>query len=376
VKPVLGLARYAGQDSAAPRPLEVTMLAFIRGEGEPEMVKSLRDEGFALDVVRERGRFDFGVFQQLRAIVNKRQPDVLWTHGAKAHFLVRAARLRGERAWVAFHHGYTATSWSWTLFDQLDRWSLPGADRVMTACDAFAADLNRRLGVRRERLSVHRSPIAARASETSGARGVALRDELGVSPQARLILSVGRLSKEKGQADLLRAMREIRRAADFETVLVIVGDGPERARLEHLRARLGLGDAVRMAGYQHDVAPYYEAADVFVLTSYSEGSPNVLLEAMEARVPIVATAVGGVSEMIRDREHGLLVRSGDAGGIARAIVAALRSNDLRHALAAAAHRTLVAYAPEQYYSGVRSIFEELIGDDGRNRGELLGIDRT
>jgi glycosyltransferase involved in cell wall biosynthesis len=328
------------------------------------MVTTLREEGFVMDVVRERKRFDFAVFPQLRAIIDERCPDVLWTHGAKTHFLVRAAQLHRNKAWVAFHHGYTTTSLAWRLYDQLDRWSLRGADSVMTACEAFAADLNSRLGIRRERLSVHRSPHAPRTASTEHTNAQALERELCLPPNARIVLSVGRLSKEKGHADLIRAMAYAKRYCDPRTVLLIVGDGPERLRLEQLCARLGISHDVRFAGYRRDVLPYYEAAHVFALTSYSEGSPNVLLEAMDAGVPIVATRVGGVPEMIRDGEEGLLVPRGDVDSIGRSIVALLSDAGLRAALISAAHQSLAAYSLEEYYAKAHSVFQSVASPHG------------
>ncbi|MFY9737452.1 MAG: glycosyltransferase family 4 protein [Candidatus Cybelea sp.] len=360
VKPVLALARYTRKNAAIDhRPLEFSLLAFVRSESDPEMVNALREEGFTVDVVRERHRFDFRVFPQLRAIVELRQPDVLWTHGTKPHFLVRAAGLSRKRAWIAFHHGYTATTLAWRLYHQLDRWSLRGANRVMTACEAFAKDLNCRLGVSRERLSVHRSPLAADSSRRNRSDIDRVPERLDLPNDARIVLSVGRLSKEKGHADLIRAMQLVcqqHRGA----VLVIVGDGPERRRLEHLCDQLRLGTSVRFVGYSDDVTPYYEAATVFALTSHSEGSPNVLLEAMQAAVPIVATAVGGVGEMIRHREHALLVQRGDVKGIAAGIVALLSDPELCRTFTAAAHQSLAAYSLERYDSGVASQFEAVV----------------
>jgi glycosyltransferase involved in cell wall biosynthesis len=360
VKPVLALARYARKNAAIDhRPLDFSFITFVRSASDPEMVNALREEGFAVDVVRERHRFDFRVFPQLRAIVERRHPDVLWTHGTKPHFLVRAAGLRRKRAWIAFHHGYTATTLAWRLYHQLDRWSLHGADRVMTACEAFAKDLNARLGVSRGRLSVHRSPLAPDSSRKNRSDVDRVQERLALPNDARIVLSVGRLSKEKGHADLIRAMPQVRQQ-HREAVLVIVGDGPERQRLEHLRDQLGLGTSIRFVGYCDDVMPYYDAATVFALTSHSEGSPNVLLEAMQAAVPIVATAVGGVGEMIRDREHALLVPRGDVKGIAAGIVALLGDPELCRTLTAAAQQSLTAYSLERYDSDVASQFEAVV----------------
>jgi glycosyltransferase involved in cell wall biosynthesis len=356
VKPVLTFARSARDDAASP--LEVSLLTFSRAGEDVDLVTSVRAEGFPIEVVAERRRFDFSVFPQLRSIVERRRPHVLWTHGAKTHFLVRAAGLHHDRAWVASHHGYTATSLTWTLYDQLDRWSLLGADRVITACDAFAADLQRRLRIRPERLRVARSPIVPGTLTAKRATAEGLREELGLRPETRVVLSVGRLSKEKGHATLIRAMAELPPMSSDQVRLIIVGDGPERAPLISHCARLDLSGIVRFVGYRRDVAPYYAIADVFVLPSFSEGSPNVLLEAMDGGVPIVATAVGGIPEMIHDREQGLLVPAGDAPAIARAIAALLNDAELGKTLGAAARQTLPAYTPPHYYAAVRASFEE------------------
>lgn len=360
VKPVLAFARYAREQSATLRRSDVSLLTFVRNQRDPEFVETLREEGFAVDVVRERRRFDVGVFSQLRAIVAQRRPHLIWTHGAKTHFLVRLAGLQLGRAWVASHHGYTATSLAWRLYDQLDRWSLRAADRVVTVCDAFVKDLHTRLHLKKEVLSVHRSPIAARSEPLSSSAGVDVRRELALPPGSRIVVSVGRLSKEKGHADLMRAMLKVRRTCGSDVVLVIVGDGPEYGRLERLSRQLDLTDAVRLAGYRDDVVPYYAAASVFALPSYSEGSPNVLLEAMDAGVPIVATDVGGVSEMIRHGEQGWLVRGGDVEDLANGIVELLSNADLRAALTSSARRSLAAYAPSVYYAGLSALFESIL----------------
>ncbi len=348
------------------------MLTFARTGDETELEADLRDEGFTIDVVRERYRFDSRVFPQLRAIIGRRQPELLWTHGAKTHFLIRIAGLHRERPWAAFHHGYTTTTLAWRLYDQLDRWSLRGADCVMTACNAFAVDLSQRVGVRSNRLSVHHSPIAIHTGRPAADIRDAFRRELGLAPETRLVLSVGRLSSEKGHADLIRAIEEIRRTSDVPTVLLLAGDGPEEANLRKLRARLGLEDSVRMLGYRRDVSRCYQGCDIFVLPSYSEGSPNVLLEAMDAGVPIVATAVGGIGEVIHHGHNGLLVPPHDVAAIAASILALLHNAELRSTLTTAAHASLAEYTPERYYANVRDLFENVV----RRRSHSLNQQRS
>src|SRR6266852_6782237 len=132
-----------------------------------------------------------------------------------------------------------------------------------------------------------------------------------------MILAVGRLSKEKAQIVLLRAFKNLSEThGEINARLVIVGDGPEREPLEAAAASLGLSDRVVFTGQVNNVQVYFAAADVLVNPSHSEGSPYVLLEAMAAGLPIVATAVGGVPEMVENNETALLVPASDPCALA------------------------------------------------------------
>ena len=160
-------------------------------------------------------------------------------------------------------------------------------------------------------------------------------------------------------------MSHVKRHYDVRTVLLIVGDGPERRYLEQLSARLGLIRDVRFVGYRDDVSSYYEAAHVFALPSHSEGSPNVLLEAMDAGVPIVATSVGGIPEIIRHGQQGLLAPRGDVESIGGSIVALLSNAGLRAALISGARQSLAAYSLEEYYAKAHSVFQSVAASHAR-----------
>ncbi len=111
------------------------------------------------------------------------------------------------------------------------------------------------------------------------------------------MLIVGRLSKEKDHLTLIRALSRLQSRIDPH--LLIVGEGPNRSSIEQEIARLGLAEQVTLTGHQPSAEPYYRIADLAVLSSLSEGSPNALLEAMAAGVPAVATAVGGIPEIVQ-----------------------------------------------------------------------------
>jgi glycosyltransferase involved in cell wall biosynthesis len=149
--------------------------------------------------------------------------------------------------------------------------------------------------------------------------------ELPLKTHYRLV-TVCRLTTWKGVDGLIEVV-----AALPEMGLAVVGDGPERAKLEALAEQLGVLPRVYFAGQvpRAEVAAYLEACDLFVLNSRYEGLPHVLLEAMAAGLPIVATDVGGIGEVVQPGRNGWLIRPGDPAQLRRAILWALKDADLR-----------------------------------------------
>ena len=328
-----------------------------------EFVRAMRERGLEIDVIPESRRFDLRVIRALRRIVKRRSPDIILTHQVKSHFLIRLSRLWREYPWVAFHHGYTATDRKMRAYNYLDRWSLPAARRVVTVCQAFARELTHSGGVAANRINVQHNSI--RPEQPVSVEEIeALKTRLGITREERVLLAVGRLSSEKAHADLLQAVSLLPEVAPgISARLVIVGDGPERGRLEEAVASLGLVDRVTFIGQVSDVRPYYAAADALVLPSHTEGSPYVLLEAMAAGLPVVATAVGGIPEMVEDETSALLVAPRDARLMAWAIARILTDDELAQRLAMnASALAATRYSPEAYFRSLVEIYRGLIKD--------------
>ena len=134
-----------------------------------------------------------------------------------------------------------------------------------------------------------------------------MRQTLGISENTQVVLCVGRLSREKAQADLIEAAALMRREGRQGNVrFVVAGDGHDRQKLKDMAKSLLVEDWIIFAGQVADLVPYYTMADLVVLPSHTEGSPNVLLEAMAAGLPIIATAVGGVPEIVENEKQALV----------------------------------------------------------------------
>lgn len=325
-KNMFELHRVWQKGGTAPR-AELAMALFQRPQqavaGHPNRFMARAAElGIPVHILAEGFRFDLRVVRQLRELVERVNPDVVETHHVKSHLVVRLSGVWKTRPWIAFHHGYTDTDFRSPVYNRVDRWSLPAAARIVTMNQVFQQELLAR-GTPRDRMTVLHNAVPARPGYRAGADAETLarkKADLGISPDQKIILCVGRLSREKAQIDLVAVLQHLRRMRPSRSVRVIlVGDGPERARISQAIQSAGLSDSLSFAGQVENVAPYYEAADVVAIPSLSEGSPNVLLEAMAFAIPVVATRVGGIPEIVTHGETALLVPSRSPQAMAEAI---------------------------------------------------------
>ena len=293
-KNLLEFARL-GKDAG----VATTIVTFARGEADNLFIRTARGAGIIVEVISESGPFDRSAMRALAATVERLHPDIIQTHAVKSHFLARLAGLPRRAPWVAFHHGYTWPTRRAQAYNQLDRWSLRAARKVLTVSEPFRDELVSH-GVRRKRIEIVHNAI--RPDWGSGrAEAVTLRDSLGIPAGRKVVLIVGRLSKEKDHITLIRALSRLQSRIDPH--LLIVGEGPNRSSIEQEIARVGLAGHVTLTGHQPSAEPYYRIADLAVLSSLSEGSPNALLEAMAAGVPAVGDRGGQASrKVVRDGE--------------------------------------------------------------------------
>ncbi len=190
-------------------------------------------------------------------------------------------------------------------------------------------------------------------------------DRVGEPPSGRArVLCVGRLVPEKGQSVLLHAFaRIVKRGVDAE--LEVVGYGPAEDNLKRLAERLGLADRVIFAGAvgQDAIGVHYQAASVFCLPSFWEGIPVVLMEALACRRPVIATAVAGVRELVRDGETGLLVSPGREDELADALERLLKDPALRRRMGEAGRRVVAdGYDIDASAASLSRLFGDLIGE--------------
>jgi glycosyltransferase involved in cell wall biosynthesis len=335
------------------RPVVATSVAAFtraeRGAGQigtasNEFIETANATGLEVHSIPERFAFDPQVVRALRKLVKLLDPDIIQTHQVKSHFLVRLSGVWRTRHWIAFHHGYTRDAKRTLIYNQLDRWSLRVPSQIVTVCRPFKVQLSS-IGVPQSRITVLHNAISP---DWLNERGKT--DELANAAQdrcmnrhgdERLVLAVGRLSEEKAFTELIFAMDQLRRLRpDLFVRLVIVGDGPEKARIERTVRGLNLQDRVALPGHVPDIRPYYRGADIVAISSLSEGSPNALLEAMAAGVPVVATSVGGIPEIVTDKQTAILVEPRNPVAMASAMNLLLSNRSLSESLVCKAREVI------------------------------------
>jgi glycosyltransferase involved in cell wall biosynthesis len=317
--------------------------------GIDALVDAARARHVPVHVLTEGHAFDPALLFRVARTIRHLAPDVVQSHNIKSHALVACAR--GRRRWVAFHHGYTDTNLKQRVYNRVDRWALRRADAIVTPCSAFADELTK-AGVDRRRITVlHNAVESPRPIETGMARR-ALRLESDYA-----VVAIGRLSREKGHDVLIDACAALPPSIRERTLLVIAGDGPERAAL--IRRAAARRVRLRLDGFHDDVRAWYAAADVFVLPSRSEGSPNVLLEAFAAGCAVVASRVGGIPEIADAGASACLVPPEHVQELAAAIEAVLTAPDLACRLREGARRAAARFTPDARVSALQALYAQV-----------------
>lgn len=282
-----------------------------------------------------QGRLDLGTMAAVRRHLAEQRVDVLHTHGYKANFY--AAR-RGHTPLVTTCHTGTeqaADTASLRIYDAINGYLLRRADRLVAVSPAIAEAL-RAQGYAAARVAMIANGIDAERFERPRQRWPGL-PETGV-----VVGAVGRLIREKGLFVLLEAARAVVAKAP-ETCFLLVGEGPDGDELRRAAAEAGLGAHFVFAGAQSEMPAVYASMDVLAQPSFREGMPMTVLEAMAAGLPVVASRIGAMPELLEPAACGLVCPAGDAGALAAALLRLVNDTALAQRMGAAGRAHLRAH---------------------------------
>ena len=307
--------------------------------------EELRAEGFPVVLLGRKAGLDWGCPLRLSRMLREQQVDVVHAHQYTPFFYALSARLFGAWRPILFtEHGRHQPDYPRPKRMLANRLFLSRRDRVVGVGAAVRQALINNEGIPGRRVGVLYNGIDVDAFAAAADRSAARR-ELGVGPGEFVLLQVARLDYLKDHATAVRTLARVLTQAP-QARLALVGDGPERPAVEAHVRELGLGDKVRLFGTRADVARLLHGADTFLLTSTSEGIPLTVIEAMAAGLPVVATDVGGMREVVAHGTTGLLAAAKDDTALAGHVLRLASDGDLRLRMGEAGHIRAKQYFDE------------------------------
>lgn len=262
-------------------------------------------------IMNQEGKLDLRIVYRLRKFIIDNKIDVVNTHGPRANFIMSLVYKKVKTKWVVTIHSDPLLDFSdnikGKLLTQMNVRALKKADHLILITPRFQPLL--------EKLGVDKNKMGSIFNAMN------FSDELPqtVHHDVFSLVNVARLTPVKNQVLLLKTLSQV----NFNFRLKIVGDGEMRKQLQDLSKNLGLETKVEFAGFHDDTSPYYQKADLFILTSNSESFPLVLLEAADSGIPAISTDVGSCDQIITD-DSGWLIPPASSDKLKRALIAAYK----------------------------------------------------
>ena len=338
------------------------------GRAEGDMRYLADQKGVAVTVIPSLGReispvSDLKTIVELYSLIRREKPDIVHTHSAKAGFVGRiAAWLAGVPVILHLFHGHVFSGYfspaKTRVFILLEQLCARLSTRIIALSEGQKRDLSEVYHITRaDHIDVIELGFQLDSLASIERHWGDFRRRYAIPEDAPLVGIVGRLVAIKNHDLFLSAARIVHGALP-DARFVLVGDGERRAELEALAGSLGLADRLRITGWIEDMRPVYSALDVLVLSSRNEGLPVCLIEALVARVPVVATAVGGIPDLLENGALGALTPVDDPGAMAAATLAALKVTPER--LAQLQARALDRFSMTRSLDRTLALYEKLL----------------
>ncbi len=339
---------------------DVVLGSFQDDAQAPEILTFASRHG--IETVSISGGVRPGLVDDLAQYLRQGHIDLLCTHAYKANVVGHFAAKHANVPWVPFVRGYTAETWQVTLYERLERSILVRSPWVVCVSPAQARELGRMRRGRRAPLVIQNAVLAPRETGISQ-EPTPSREELGFNGRAFVFGTAGRFSREKGHRFLLEAFALLHTMLPEQPVeLLLLGEGREETALRTQARRLGVEPRVCFAGFQRKPEAWMKIMDCMVQPSLTEGTPNSVLEAMLLGVPVIATSVGGVPDVIDHGQTGLLVQPNSAVALAEAMKKMVRSASLRRQLSIEAKQRVERdFSPKRQRDLLEMLYKTMLG---------------
>jgi glycosyltransferase involved in cell wall biosynthesis len=326
------------------------------------LADELRSDGFAVHLLGRRPGVDWRCSLRLAKLLRAERIALLHAHQYTPFFYGATARFLYRRPPVLFtEHGRLYPDYPRPKRILANRVLLARRDRVVGVGEAVRQALLHNEGIPTGRVGVLYNGIDLAAFGNHAGERLDVRRELGVGPGDLVLIQVARLDPLKDHATAIRTLAAVVRQRP-DARLILVGEGPQRPALERLVLQSGLGEHLRLLGLRRDIPRLLAAADLCLLTSVSEGIPLTLIEAMAAGLPIVATRVGGVGEVVADGETGILAPAGSELYLCGAVLRLAGDTTLRRQMSQRGRQRAAAlFSEEQMVGNYLRLYQEMVG---------------
>jgi glycosyltransferase involved in cell wall biosynthesis len=362
----------AGMD---PQRFSTTLISGREEAHEGNMLHLAQEKGvnpIFVDEMSRSIRFGSDIFSFIKIykLLRSERPDIVHTHTAKAGTVGRICAFLA-RVPIRIHtfHGHVFRGY----FGPLKSWLIVMIERmlglitnriIMVSKNGREELLGLKICSSKKMLHIPLGLELRRFEDLSEYRGC-LRKQLGIPDNALLVGNVARLVPIKGLSDFLQAAKVVRENLDDEVHFAIVGVGELEEQLRQQVVELGLQDCVHFAGFYSDVGKAYVDMDLLVLSSYNEGLPVAIIEAMASGVPVVANRVGGVPELVQDGTTGFLSTPHDISSMAECITKVLSNQQLRESMGQASRNHVIPrLCSERLITDMENLYTELAQKKG------------
>lgn len=322
--------------------------------------KLLEDMGLRADSLEVEKTAGITDLQKLAVLVHQTRPDIVHAVMYQAIQLCRAVRRLGyaEYRLVSSPRVNYRTRGGWSLL--VDGWLKKADDMMIAESDASRAYLVDKLGYDKDKVVRVYNGVDIAGWPISKAARERYRKGLGVEPGETLLGTSGRLDPQKGHAFLLEALAKVR--ASHPAKCVFLGEGPLKAPLQSLARSLGVDGAVHFVGEQADMPGWLSALDIYVQPSLWEGLPNALLEAMAVGLPVIASKVDGIPEVVRNDVSGLLCEPKSSQALVQPIQDLILDDELRRRLGQAAKQVVMEnFKLADMIANTQAVYEQVLG---------------
>lgn len=334
------------------------VIVAIQGmKGICPLIAEARKEGIASEIVYLKNKFDLDGIDKISDFIRDNNTDILHCHEYKSNIMGLLASRKRKIKVITTAHGWVKSDLKVRLYELFDAIWIRFFDIIVAVSLSRKKELMSRLIPEKKILVINNGIALGAFAETGNAEKY--RRELKLRPETKVIGNIGRLTSEKGHRYLLEAFPAVLRKFP-DSKLLLAGDGNLREKLLMQAKNLGIAESVFLLGYKKDIKPLLSIMDIFVFPSLTEGFPMALLEAMAMGVPVIASKVGGIPEIVKENETGILVRSKNSSEIAEAIIKLLSEQEILDRMKVKSREEVRRFSVEEMVRKYENLYVNLV----------------